>query len=926
MTLKKCVSLLVFCILVTVIAFSQTSERDARKSYAMLPLAFEANRGQVDARARYLARGSGYSLFLTGEESVLRLGSRRGTVLRTSLVGAQPAGVAAEAPLPGRVNYLVDPDPKKWVTDVPTYERVRYAGVYRGIDLLYYGKQGRLEYDFVVAPGADAHQIRMRIEGADKIRVAKDESLVIESGGMKVRWAKPVAYQTSDVRLQTSAKQTVAAAYRVRGNEISFAVGSYDRARALVIDPALVYSTYIGGAQDADPFNPTPPGDAFNDAFGVAVDGNGNAYVAGTTSATDFPITAGAYDTTENGSHCSPHGGQCRSGFVTKFNASGSALIYSTYFGLGPTVTGMALDSNNRVYLTGFFGMGGVPVTATGFQTTTCNECGTNTSFLSVLNSSGNGLVYSTFFKGTDDFSTSIGALAVAVGTSGVAYVTGGVIGDTMPVTANAYQATTSGSSDGFLAKINPAKSGAASLEYATYFGGNGDERGYSVATSGGRAYIGGVTSGGTFPTTTPAFDRTPAGASDGFVAKLDTNQSGAASLIYSTLLGGAGAEEVRGLALQTSSGRAYVTGWTESTDFPTTAEATQKTHAACGSDGTPCRDAFASALAADGASLVFSTFLGGGKEDVGAAITIFDSDALVNGYTSSSDFPTTNDAIDRTLGASACGGLPTCSDAFMARIGPSGVRVSSTLLGGSGGDVGTAIAHDGSGNAFVAGYTESADFPTTAGAFRRTRTGRVDAFLSMVTFGTSSCAEPATARTVNLCSPQEGATFSSTTVPISATAKAGANPILRMEVWIDSKKRFEASNTNQVNIQMELTNGAHRVTVQAVDASGTFKATANITVTGGCSAPTTSRTIHICSPTNGATLASPVRVTGTAKPGSSAIKVMQVYVDGSKKFEKAGVTSIDTSLAMGAGAHRVTVQAIDSAGAFKATVNITVQ
>src|SRR5437868_715868 len=208
MTRCKGVFLLALFLFVTLFfssLFAQTTP--AKDAYGKLPLAFERNEGQADARAAYIARGSRYSLFLTRDSAVLRVGAQRGTVLRTDLVGARGAKMRGEAELPGKANYLVDPDPKKWVTDVPLYERVRYAGVYPGVDLLYYGKQGRLEYDFVVAPGADPRQVRMHVAGADKLSIAKDGALEIESGGMRLKWAGPVAYQSADGRLQSSARR-----------------------------------------------------------------------------------------------------------------------------------------------------------------------------------------------------------------------------------------------------------------------------------------------------------------------------------------------------------------------------------------------------------------------------------------------------------------------------------------------------------------------------------------------------------------------------------------------------------------------------------------------------------------------------------------------------------------------------------------------
>jgi hypothetical protein len=929
--------------------FSFAQNTPAKDAYAKLPLAFEQNQGQADARAAYIARGSGYSLFLTRDSSVLRLGAKRGTVLRTDLLGAQQAQVNGEAELPGKANYLIDKDPKNWVTNVPLFERVRYAGVYPGVDLLYYGKQGRLEYDFVVAPGADARQIKMRIAGAEKLTVTKDGALEMVSGGRKLRWAAPVAYQSADRSLQSSVRK-VTANYAVRGSEISFVVGPYDRSRQLVIDPVLVYSTYLGGSVDADPFNGTgQPGSATNEATGVAVDAGGNAYVAGTTNANDFPVTSGAYDTTGSSNQCSPHG-PCQSGFITKINPSGTALVYSTYFGQPEVLTALAIDGTGRAYVTGWVvpGFSGVPTTANAFQTTMpCDQC-ESAGFVSVLSANGASLVYSSLFAETQPFTTSIKALAIAVGTSGVAYITGYVDGPDMPL-KNAYQTTMNGNEDAFVAKLDPAKSGAASLEYATYLGGSEQDHGEGIATASGMAYVSGFTASTNFPTTAGAMKRTLGGATDGIVAKIDTNQLGVASLVWSTQLGGAGIDDAKAIAVV--SGAPYVTGFTQSTDFPVTSGATQKTHTTCGSDGNVCDDVFVTKLNTSGSGVVYSTYLGGSLQDDASAITVDGSgNALVTGFTGSSDFPTTTDALSRTLGNSACSGsVQVCGDAFLAKISPTGSRLFSTYFGGAGGDVGTGVARDSSGNAYLTGYTESSNLPTTSGAFSRTRTGMIDAFLAKVSFGASGgtgCSTTGAARSVVICQPANGSTVQSP-VHITAAVHHGSSAIKVVQVYVDGVKKFETgpsglgnadNGDNILNTDIAMANGAHRVTVQAVDASGAFKSTVNMNVgptTEACSTSGVARTVTICQPINGSTVSSPVHVSAAAHPGSTTTTVLQLYVDGVKKQEAnaGGLGHTDsgdivwqTDQAMAVGTHRVTVQAIDSSGAYKATVNITVK
>jgi hypothetical protein len=939
--------LLVLCLLLATLTFAQSPTPPALHRYGNLPLAFEANHGQVDARAQFVARGSGYSLFLAGDESVLRLGTKHGAVLRTQLVGARQVVPQADQALPGRVNYLIDKDPKNWVTNVPTYARVRYAGAYPGIDLLYYGKQGRLEYDFVVAPGADARQIRMRVAGTDKLSIAKDGSLVITSGGMKVKWAAPVAYEQSAVSHQPSGK-TVAVSYRVRGNEISFIVGPHDRARELVIDPALVYSTYLGGSVNGNPFDqPQPAGSAFNQAAGVAVDASGNAYVAGVTNANDFPVTSGSYDPTNTASGCSPHS-QCLEGFITKLNASGSALVYSTYFGNPDSLNALAIDGTGRAYVIGTFapGGGGVPITSNAFQTTSpiCDFCG-EVGYLSVLSADGASLVYSTIYSENDSSSSMVFPLAIAVGSGGVAYVTGYVGGPNLPL-RNAYQTTNNGNEDAFVAKFDPAKSGAASLEYATYLGGTEQDHGEGIATASGQVWVVGFTASTDFPTTASAIKRTLGGATDAFVTHIDTNQIGMASLLWSTQLGGAGIDDAKGVAVL--SGAPYVTGFTQSTDFPVTSGATHKTHTTCGSDGNVCDDVFVTKLNSSGSGITYSTYLGGSLRDDPTAIAVDTAgNALITGFTQSADFPTTADALQRTFGGSACGstGVVTCGDAFLAKVNTTGATMYASYLGGSGGDVGTGIARDTSNNAYVAGYTESGDFPTTSGAFSRTRSGQVDAFLSKFSFAAGTgCSTGGVARTVVICQPVNNSTVTSP-VHITAAVHQGASGIQVVQVYVDGAKKFEtgpsglgnADNGDQIlNVDIAMSAGTHRITVQAIDASGAFKATVYATVSGStCATNGTARTVVICQPAANSTVSSPVQISAAAHPGSTATTYLQLYVDGSKKNQVATSTLTKTSSgdyvwnvsqAMTTGTHRVTVQAVDGAGAYKATIYITVK
>jgi len=683
------------------------------KSYGKLPLSFEANEGQQDRQVKFLCRGSGYNLFLTNREAVLVLTKRekpltppankttlsqkkpkgQSTVLRTQLVGATPAAkVTGEEELPGKVNYLIGNDPSKWCTDLATYAKVRYEQVYPGIDLVYYGSQRQLEYDFVVGPGADPARIRLRVAGARKMYVKGKGQLVMKTAGGTVRWNKPEIYQEVDGQ-----RRSIKGKYVLRrGHELGFEVAAYDTARPLIIDPTLVYSTYLGGGSDEE-------------GYGIAVDISGNAYVTGRTISTDFPTTAGAFQTTRLG---------LADAFVTKLNSTGTGLLYSTYLGGSHYEEGygIAVDTSGNAYVTGYTSSGtDFPTTAGAFQTTYGG--GPYDSFVTELNSTGTGLLYSTYLGGSfHDY-----GYGIALDASGDAYVTGATGSGDFPTTAGAFQTTNNGGFDAFVTKLNSTGTG---LLYSTYLGGSGAagnaDYGYSIAVdTSENACVTGRTNSTDFPTTPGAFQTTRLGATDAFVTKLNPTGTG---LLYSTYLGGSVDDRGYGIAVDTS-GNAYVTGWTRSTDFPTTPGAFQTTN-------LPEDDGFVTKLNSTGTDLVYSTYLGGNNNDYGYSIALDASGrAYVTGYTTSSNFPTTPAAFQTTYGG---GG-----DAFMTEFNPTGTGLLySTYLGGGDTDSGNGIALDTSANAYVTGDTESSNFPTTAGAFQTTNNGGYDVFVAKIDTG----------------------------------------------------------------------------------------------------------------------------------------------------------------------------------------------
>jgi hypothetical protein len=665
-----------------------------------LPLRFEANRGQTDPQVDFIARGSGSTVFLTPHGAVLMLrgsvtsmdehgpGQSPKVVVRLQLVGANPQPQAAGfEELPTKVNYLLGSDPARWRSNVPTYARVRYHDMYPGVDLVYHGNQGQLEYDFIVRPGADPKRIVLAFAGAEHIEVDRSGDLLLHTAGGVIRHRKPVIYQDVD-----GAHRQIAGGYVLKGaHEVGFKVAAYDRSRPLVIDPVLFYSTYLGGTD--------------NDAgHAIAVDADGNAYVTGRAYSTDFPTTAGAVHTTLAG---------LNDAFVTKLDPIGSAVVYSTY--LGGTGQekghGIAVDAAGNAYVTG-------ETTSTDFPTTPGavrpTPGGRIDAFVTKLDPSGS-LVYSTYLGGGGDEKGE----GIAVDAAGNAYVTGRTASSRdFPTTPGAFQTILDGRSDAFVAKLNP--SGSA-LVYSTYLGGASDDKGSAIAVdAAGNAYVTGETGSTNFPTTPGAFQTTPSGGTlDAFVAKLDPNGS---TLVYSTYLGGSASDRGFSIALDAlSTPNAYVTGHTASTDFPTTLGAFQATPPG------GAHDAFVAKLNPSGSALVYSTYVGGTGDDTSQGIAVDPAgNAYLTGETTSVDFPTTVGAFQATLA-----GL---TDAFVTKLDPAGsALVYSTYLGGTGDDAGNGIAVDAAGSAYVTGETFSTDYPTIAGAFDATLGGLQDGFVAKI-------------------------------------------------------------------------------------------------------------------------------------------------------------------------------------------------
>ncbi len=597
------------------------------------------------------------------------------------VLGAQEHGsVTAEEPLPGRTHYFVGNDPARWRTNIPTFARVRYYQVYPGVDLIYYGREGRLENDFELAPGADANRIAWRVEGADRVRLDSTGDLVLTVAGNDLRLHQPRAYQ-----MDGQQRRDVPVRYRLHGNNVRFALGKYDRDQKLVIDPVLTYSTYLGGTG----------GDI---AYSVALDSAGEAYVTGSTASINFPVTSGAYATTYVGD------GDV---FVTKFNASGTGVVFSTYLG-GSSVDTPAqilLDSNDDIFLVGTTQSNNFPTTSAVFQPV---YGGNQDAFLTEMKPDGSGLIYSTYISGATTGNTF--GTAMTLDSSGNAYVTGSTNATDFP-TMNPLQLANDGLYDAYVTEVSPT----GALLYSTYLGGSQSDYGTGIAVdSSGDVYLSGYTYSANFPTQS-ALQGTFGGGTDVFVTKF---KPGSSALLFSTFLGGSSID--RALAMYVDAdGNVYLTGDTQSANFPVTSNAYQTT--LMGTD-----NAFLAKIASGGSTLVFSTLLGGGGTDQATALALdTGGNIYLTGFTQSVNFPQL-DSFQHVLGitgAGTCGStnlvnLPpnyVCPDAFVAKFQPSGIPVYSSYLGGSGADSGQGIAVDGSGNAYVVGGTTSPNFPVTA-------------------------------------------------------------------------------------------------------------------------------------------------------------------------------------------------------------------
>ena len=543
---------------------SATNSLKMASDYGNLPISFQPNRGQFEADTTFGSRGFGYALSInsTGLRLQLRDGAEaKAATVEMKLLGANPdSHVRGTRPLSGEANYFSGPR-ENWITHVPTYEKVQVENVYPGIDAVYYGNQDRLEYDFIVAPGASPHAINIAFPGSTNLAVADNGDLLISTANHTVRESKPLVYQDIDGN-----RVAIASKYALRNSQqVGFEVADYDPGTPLVIDPQLIYSTF---------------GESMTRPYGIALDSAGNAYICGTT-----------YDGGPND--------QATNAYVEKLNGAGSALWFASFgaFGLSDSATAIAVDASGNAYVTGWTVYSAPPFfpklpTVNAIQP---NPGGGSDAFVTKFDTNGN-MVYSTYLGGSGDDQ----AEGIAVDSLGSVFVTGHT-GSTNFPTAKPLQSMLRGSLSSFVTVLNPQ--GTAFI-YSTYIGGSGADAGTAIAVDAmGNAYVTGSTSSLDFPTANP-IRSTAAGGLDTFILKL--NPAGSA-FMYSTYLGGHGDDVAKGIAIDPSN-NAYVTGRTNSANFPTASAFQATLHGGV--------DAFVTKINASGTAFSYSTYLGGANDE----------------------------------------------------------------------------------------------------------------------------------------------------------------------------------------------------------------------------------------------------------------------------------------------------------------------
>jgi hypothetical protein len=694
-----------------------------------LPLRFEANAGQWNPAARFAAHASSYTLLLTPAGPVFSL--RNSHRVDMSLVGSNPAAeITGAGRAEGRTDYFVG-NRSHWRSDLPAYSRVLYRDAYPGIDAAYYGNNDALEYDFILAPHADASAIRLRFEGAKRARINAKGELVVETEAGDLVQKSPYIYQEAS---DSAGRSVISGGYQMLADgSVSFHLGEYDHSRTLVIDPLLVYSSYVGSS-GADELN------------AVKIGSNGWVYVVGNTTTSEILASPEGYEITNTTDGTADI-------FAMAFSVTGSGGLivrYCSYIGgtSNDVPTALDVDSTGKFFITGWTTSTDYPRAGTPVQDAALGT--TYDAFVTVLDPTGSGITalwYSTFLGGTDkDWGRGI-----AVGKDGMIYVIGTTNSIDFPITGNAYAQTMWDTQDMFLSKIDMTSS---TLVYSTYLGGELSEEGRAIAVSPtGLVYFAGVTTSTQFPWAVAPYRSVLQGKTDIVFGVMDMTKDQVDSLLYATYFGGSDVDDVRKIAID-ANGHVVMTGYTLSADFPITFDAMQPTPSGGG-------DAFVAVVDPHpGPFLLYSTFLGGSHSDVAYDVACDTAGSIyVTGYTLSPDFPVTKDAPQPGYGNGA--------DVFVTKFkpgiaGPAALQFS-TFIGGAGVHVPTGMALGNNGTLYVVGYS-GVGMPSAGDSLQYYSGGLTDGFIFAIS---EVVGQPVKLNTLLRAAPRETRTGSAQQVPL---------------------------------------------------------------------------------------------------------------------------------------------------------------
>ena len=643
-------------------------------AHGKLPMAFEPNQGQAPADAQFVAHGNGYSVTLTpGKAELISRGGR----LSATFLGAGPAIAETETPLPGMVNYLVG-NAESWRTGIPTYARVRYRNVYPGIDIVYYGRDGRLEYDFILAPGADPRRIALRFDGAYRLSLDRAGDLLLATAAGEMRQHRPELYQETN-----GVRRTISGRYVLSGQTVRFELGAYDRTLPLVIDPTLTWASYFGGGTT-------------DQILAVTTDSSGNIYATGSTLS-----SRGDYDA-----------------FIVKTNSTGTTAIFYAIVGgtLGDDEGhGIAVDSAGNIYLTGVTAADDFPIVAVSSSLAGVGY----DAFVAKVDPTGTKYLYAGFIGGgknggpSDDI-----AFALALDPNNNLWIAGATDSTDFPLSRTGAQRTLAGGIDGFISEFDPN----GNLLYSSYLGGSGDDYIFGIGLdAAGNIYTAGSTASTDFPGPSSGLQTSNGGGVDAWVARM----SPGGALAWSTYLGGSGDDEALALAVD-ASGTTYITGDTASSNFPS-ANAFQSIYG-----GGP-RDIIAAKISPDGKTLLYSSFLGGSGDEIGNAIGIdFNGNAYIGGSTNSTNFPS-----NFGFQTANKGGV----DGTISGVSTDGKTLQfSSYIGGATDDFVEAVTVNCNTGLVIGGQTTSTAFPTTSGVFQpKFGGGGADGFLAQIAAGTAT-------------------------------------------------------------------------------------------------------------------------------------------------------------------------------------------